>query len=285
MEPEHLAWCQIGLVAHWQLLVAGLTDDAIAHWSRGLRRPFDGVYLTGCGPLTRDQRWWAATLTTPDSSLAGPSAAAFHRLRDDPVGPVTIVRPGSGGPVPMDGLIVRRSQTVAGHISTAGGPRVTTVERTLVDEWGRLRSPRARERLVREALRIGATTSGRTLLAVGEHRGVRGVARLRAYVRQFSHLPFERCRSDAECQGLVVLDEAGIDLPLVNVMVAGGEADFFWPGRGHIVEIDGPQYHRLTDRDRAKERAWRAAGLTVQRVASGAVYDAPWMLVNAATPR
>src|SRR5215208_2381457 len=72
---------QAGCVATWQLLAAGWSRDAVRHRTRGLRRLHDGVYVTGDAPVTRLQRWWAATLTAPGSVLAFASAGAAHEMR------------------------------------------------------------------------------------------------------------------------------------------------------------------------------------------------------------
>src|SRR5215212_8477900 len=72
---------QAGCFASWQLRRAGLSWNAIRHRTRGLRRLHDGVFLTGDAPVTRLQRWWAATLTSPSSVLAFASAGAAHEIR------------------------------------------------------------------------------------------------------------------------------------------------------------------------------------------------------------
>src|SRR3954471_16557190 len=57
-----------GCVASWQLRRADWSWDAIRHRTRDLRRLHDGVFVTGDAPVTRLQRWWAATLTAPGMS-------------------------------------------------------------------------------------------------------------------------------------------------------------------------------------------------------------------------
>jgi hypothetical protein len=72
------AAAQAGCVGSWQLRKAGLSWKAIEHRTRGLRRLHDGVFVTGDAPVTRLQRWWAATLTAPGSVLASASAGAAY---------------------------------------------------------------------------------------------------------------------------------------------------------------------------------------------------------------
>ena len=249
-----------------------MTPRAIEWWARGLRRPFRGVYLTGLGPLTQRQRWRAATLTAPHTALAFASAAAAHELRSDPRHAVTVVRPGSDGPEQFGELHVSYSTTLAGHITRLDGLPVTSVDRTVIDLWPHLYSVKARERMVREALRLEKSTANRLLLVAGQHRGRRGVASLKDFVRRFSDLPFSRCKSDAEAYALTVLEEAGVPRPRVNEDFAGEEADLCWPEAMRIVELDGPQYHRLTDEDARKTRAWERAGFRVSRLPTPTLY-------------
>lgn len=271
------------MIAHWQLLELGLTLRQAYWWSRDLRKLFDGVYVTGHGPVTRRQRWWAATLTTPHSTLSHASAAAAHEARFDPRGFVTIVRPGSSGLVRAPGLLISHAKGVLDFVTEVDGVRVTTPERTVIDLWPHLRPPQA-EKLVREMLRRRKTTSERLLQAIAHHRGRRGVASLRRYVARIAHLPIHRCRSDAEAFALVVLDDAGYATPEVNAYHAGYEADLCWTDLRHILEIDGPQFHRFKDEDARKTRAWTAAGYLVRRVSSDDVFADPSSVIAAAPP-
>jgi len=278
MTPEQLAAANEGLVATWLLRDHGLTEARIQWWTRGMRQLHDGVHVTGHGPVTQRQRWKAATLSAPGSALALSSAAAAHDLgRRDPRSFVQIVRPGSGGYLRYPGLFVCRSSTLAGHLTSIDGIPATTVERTIIDLRPHV-GVRATHKLVREALRRGSTTPEELLHTIEQHRGRRGIRALRAYVRRFSALPFDRCRSDAEGYALVQLHRLGVEIPSVNEVFAGWEADLCWPGLWHIIEIDGPQFHVLTDEDRIRQAAWEAAGFTVNRLPSPDLYDDPGAL-------
>src|SRR5215208_7273339 len=103
---------QAGCVATWQLLTAGWSRDAVRHRTRGLRRLHDGVFVTGDAPVTRLQRWWAATLTAPGSVLAFASAAAAYEMRPREGAFEVIVRQGSGGPQRYEALLVCRTKHV-----------------------------------------------------------------------------------------------------------------------------------------------------------------------------
>jgi hypothetical protein len=120
--------------------------------------------------------------------------------------------------------------------------------------------------------------------AIRAHRGRRGVASLRVEVEKLAELRLERCRSDPEAWAVALIVDAGLAAPDVNERVAGEEADLSWPAARVIVELDGPSYHVLRDRDIRKMKAWRAAGFDVQRLPTDAVYQTPERLL-ALVPR
>lgn len=185
---------------------------------------------------------------------------------------------GSGGPRRHGQVVVHHTDGLAGDVTTFRGLPVTTPERTILDLAGTL-GPKATRKAVREAVRLKRTTMdalGRRLVTAA---GRRGVADLRGYVARHTTLPFDRCRSDAEAMGLVVLADADCPIPAVNVDVAGEEADFSWSDRRLIIEVDGPDFHRFPEEDARKDAVWRAAGWTVRRLPSGLVFDEPERLV------
>jgi hypothetical protein len=276
--PRELAMLQDGVVARWQLIRAGLSERSAECWVRGMQPLHDGVYVTGLAPATQRQLWWAAVLSSPGTVLSHASAAACFGLR--PVrGPVvTVTRIGNRGREHSRGLHVSYSLTLRGQITEHEGIPVTTVERTIIDLWPHL-SPRARSRLLREGLRLGATTAPLMQSAIRAHRGRRGVASLRVEVEKLAGLQLERCRSDAEAWAVALIADAGLALPDVNEDVAGEEADLSWPAARLIIELDGPDYHVLRDADIRKMNAWRAAGFDVQRLPTPAVYAEPERLL------
>ena len=285
---DRLASRQDSLVARWQLIgehatgTEPMTTDAIDWWARDLRRVFDGVYITGHGAVRREQRWRAGTLTAPETVLSHASAAALWECWNDPPR-VVVTRPGSRGIARGIWLDVHYSTTVQDHVTMRNGIRVTTPERTIIDLWPRL-SGRGRAKLVRENLRIGRTTAGALVAVLDAHRGRRGLATLRTTTEELARLPIARCKSDAEAYALTLLDAAGIEIPVVNEVIAGGEADFCWPDLMRILEIDGPQWHRFKDEDARKTARWRAAGFSVDRVPSGVVFDDPDAFLALAPP-
>src|SRR4051812_49704668 len=98
-----------------------------------------------------------ATLTAPETVLSQESAGAAWRFWRYQSGPVTVTRPGSGGPRRLGGILAFGSSTLEPDTTTLRGIPITTVSRTLLDLAPR-HSPRALARAVREAVRLNLTT-------------------------------------------------------------------------------------------------------------------------------
>ncbi|MBA3339267.1 MAG: DUF559 domain-containing protein [Geodermatophilaceae bacterium] len=243
-----------------------------------LQQVHDGVYLTGFAPMTPVQVWWAATLTAPKTALALDSAGACFGFRPHREGVQFVVRAGDGGPRRFGDVRVSYSTTLKGHVTRRHGLLVTKPDRTVVDLWPRLRQSE-RERMLRDAVRLRLVTMPGLIEAAIDLRGRRGVAQLRTTVARYVDLPLHRCRSNAEVEGLLVLSEAGMEIPAVNVRRAGEEADFSWPDRKLIIEIDGENFHLDPIEDARKTRIWTRAGWTVRRIPSQDVFDRPERLI------
>jgi very-short-patch-repair endonuclease len=72
-----------------------------------------------------------------------------------------------------------------------------------------------------------------------------------------------------------ILRDAGRALPLLNIRIAGEEADLVWRRQRTIIEIDGGPWHLDAGEDARKEAAWRGAGYEVLRIPADDVYDYP----------
>lgn len=254
-------------MARWQLLEDGVPGWTVDWHAAAVRSVYPGVYLTGWAPMTRAQRHWAATLTARWTVLSHEAAFVAWGFADrlDERQPVSVTRPGNSGVEHHDGLRVHYSATLRGHVRRIDGFHITSPERTLIDCWGQL--PRWRwKKGMREALRRKVTSIPAMLRALRAHPGRRGVAQMRRILREWAALPFDRCKSDAEAYALTVFAEHRIPIPLVNTLVAGEEADFFWPDRRWVLELDGPQWHRFKEEDARKTAAWVAAGNVVRRL-------------------
>jgi very-short-patch-repair endonuclease len=274
---RQLAAGQAGCVATWQLRGAGLSMNAIRHRTRDLRRIHDGVFLTGDAPVTRLQRWWAATLTAPGSVLAFASAGAAYEMRPWKSTFEVIVRHGSGGPQRQQSLLICRTKDL--HQTTLDGLPITTPERTLADLWPRVPDP---PRLLRNALRLKLLTIPSLSAHLRQASARRRPTTLVKQLARYEHLELARCRSDAEAAAVVTLADAGIQAPAINVRIAGEEADLSWEKRRLILELDGGSFHQDKLEDARRTAIWRAAGWDVRRLPTDVVYDDPDRLIRAA---
>lgn len=273
------------MIAVWQLLRLGLTRDAVQHHMAGLRRLFDGVYVTGDAAITQRQRWIGAALTAPGTVLEMHSAATAYGIRPPHGGPITVLRPGSGGPRDHDGLRVRHSTliTPGGTLrdtTTFAGIPITTAERTVAAVWPRLRTTKERRKLLREALRLERTTVPllRAHLDLAPSRNA--PRELIAILDRYERLQLHRCRSDAEAYAVELIDDARLPLPQINVRIAGEEADLSWPHAALIIEIDGDRFHQDKAEDARKTASWTAAGQRVRRASSDLVFTHPQRFVD-----
>jgi hypothetical protein len=277
---------QFNRVSRAQLLASGLSPLTIdRRLSSGrLVSVEDGVYAFA-PVLEHDEwgRWMAATLTAVGTVLSHLSAALAWALLTIPGELETVTRPGSGGPRRHGDVVVHRSSTLSGDVTTLRGIPITTVPRTLLDLTTQV-SDRALARAVREAVRLEHVTLHDLGDALGRFRGRRGVRRLGEVVSRYSGLPIARARSGAEVRAMEVIQSAGRPLPRLNVDVAGEEADLSWPAWRLVVEIDGGPFHLDRGEDARKEAIWRSAGWAVERVPSEDVYDRPYRLLDLATP-
>jgi hypothetical protein len=274
-----LAWLlrtQDDLVAWWQLRALGWSEHRILHWLavRSLVTVHDGVFACKLAPLTRRQRWFAAVLTAPGTLLGGHSAGACWGFRPWASPIESVVRHGSGGPRTLDGVYVRRSNTLADEIAWKDGIPITSVERTLIDLSPHL-LPDQRAKAVREAIRLKLTTPGLLLDALDRHRGRRGTAPLRLLAEKYAALPLDRTRSDAEAFALERLFDANLPIPAVNERIGDYEADLIDHDRRLIVEIDGPQFHIFGNEDDARDQNWDGEGYRVIRIPSDSVFERP----------
>lgn len=280
-----LAAVQDDAVAVWQLLRKGFTEDQVKARTAGFRRVFDGVFLLGSAPPTNRQRLRAATLTTPDSVLSHASAGSHAAFRPVPPGMsyVVVARPGDGGPQRFGDLLATHSTVLhADVVEVRDGIPTTVPERTLLDLAGsRGFGQDDLRRSTREAIRLRLVTCSSLLRMCDRHEGRRGTARVRALATRYARLGLERAKSPAEALAMELVDIWKLPLPLLNVDVAGEEADLVYHDHGSIVEIHGPQWHRLKDRDAEKVLAWRRAGYSVHEITSDDVFDRPELLRHA----
>lgn len=271
-----LAARQNGVISRSQLLVAGLSSDQIdSRIARGrLHRTWRGVYAVGRPQLTLHGWWMAAVLACGTTAvLSHDSAAALWGIRAVNGNPsLEVGRPeeihlslsGSRTRSRAGIRVHRRTQLPDADRRRNAGIPVTSPARTLVDLGIRL----TREQLevaVNEADRLSLINPETLRASVEDHRGVGGVAALRAVLDRRT---FTLTDSELERRFVRLVDRAGLPRPLTQQHVNGFRVDFHWPELGLVVETDGLRYHRTASQqstDRTRDQAHAAAGLVALR--------------------
>lgn len=264
---------QRGRVSWAQLQGLDVDRKAIARWKQQgyLTRVLPTVYAVGHRAPSYEADLAAALL------YAGPGAALSH-----------------GTAAHWLGLLDKRPRAI--HVSTARRYRSqpgVTVHRRRVETrvWHRgfpltslpqiLLDLAATEPL-RRLRRALANADYRNLLNVraveaGLGRGRPGSARLREALAE--HQPaLARTRSGLEITFFELCESAAVQLPELNVRVAGWEVDALFRPQRVAVELDGYGNHRSPaqiKRDRRKEMALRKAGFLPVRYSDEQLCDRP----------
>jgi very-short-patch-repair endonuclease len=252
---------QHAMVALAQLRRAGLGQGAIEHRVRsGRLRPYHrGVYLVGPAvpPLGPEA---AALLACPGAVLSHRTAAAIWGLVDRDPETVDVLSTKQRRPRP--GMRVHRTQALERReVRIREGLVLTDPFRSLTDV-AHVLTPENLQKATSEAL-------FRRLISDAQLRSIIGGAG-----------PTARHHAERRLQQLI--RKARLPEPQTNVWVHGFEVDFSWPDRRLAVELDGFQAHghRLAfERDRRRDLALEAHGITTVRVTYRQVEDEPEALV------
>lgn len=263
-----LAIDQHGMVTTAQLSAAGFGSKAIRRRMDGgwLSRVHDGVYLIGlfAGPFGQEM---AALLACgPRAIISHASAAAVHRLRRRPIAMVDIAALGTSTGR-REGIRAHRFAALhPSEVMVAGGIRVTTPARTLLD-LAASTSSAGLERLTEEAQVQGIVTRSDLLAVLRRGTGRPGVRKLRDVVGPEDEPTFTR--SEAELQLRRLIRAAELPQARTNVRVAGWLVDAVWDRQRLVVEVDGYRFHRTRakfERDRRMDGRLLMAGYRVLRV-------------------
>jgi hypothetical protein len=270
-EIGSLAGRQYGVVARRQLLVMGLTNEAIGRRvEAGRLHPIHrGVYAVGHTVLKAEGRWMAATLATGGVLSHATAAAAWELL---PVGAtIHVTVAGDAGRKRRAGVRVHRSRTLEPcDTTTRNAIPLTTRERTIAD-LARTTAPRRLEQLVNKA---------HDRLDFGRLRQLAPPS-LQAVLTSYS---LTLTRSELEERFIELCDDHGLPRPEVNTRIEGMECDFVWRDRRLIVEVDGFEFHRsrasFAD-DRERDVRLEVAGWRVLRFAYEHVVHRPAWVADA----
>jgi very-short-patch-repair endonuclease len=266
---------QHGVIARWQLLESGLSEEAIKHRiERGRLRPvFRGVYSVGRPDVSRLGRWMAATLACgPDAALSHYSAAALLGIRHYRPQEALEVSVPKGNSARTAGVVVHRRTTL--DLTRHHHIPVTTAISTLIDLAARL--PRDDlEAAINEADKrdLVDVETLRDALDMTEPRP--GVRPLRMTIDRRT---FVYTDSRLERRFLPIVLRVGLPLPETQRYVNSFRVDFLWRALGLLVETDGLRYHRTPAQqaaDRLRDQEHAAAGLTTLRFTHGQIRYEP----------
>ena len=259
-----LAARQHGVAGVWQLRM-WFTRAQVDWWLRKTEPPRvrRGVYGEPAPPFGAHM---AAVLALgPEAAISHVSGVELWGMRDPEEAPIHVSVPGRGGREQRDGMVIHRPlRVVKAH---RHGIPVMTPTRCLRDA----RLPRHElYRALEEAERRRFELTLPLDAVVRTQQAVRGYT-----------------RSPAEAEALLVFQEHGITLPLVNHRLNGIEADFHWPSTRTVLEIDGWEWHNERpqfEEDRRRELVHAAAGWQVIRASATQVFSTPELLVRAVAP-
>jgi hypothetical protein len=224
-----LASAQHGVVARWQLLRLGFSDEAVTRRSAAgrLHRLHRGVFAVGHTALKVDGRWMAAVLALGgDAVLSHATAAAAWELRRS-TGTIHVTVPGTAGRSRRRGIRLHRSRTLRPQDTTTHrGIPITTPARTIIDLARTLQG-----RPLEQTLDIAEQ---RSLIDFGELKRRPIPPSLQAVLSLYT-AGATVTRSEMEERFLALCDEHDLPRPDVNTRIEGIEVDFVWRDMKLIV--------------------------------------------------
>ncbi len=167
-------------------------------------------------------------------------------------------------------------------MTTYHGIPVTSPVRTLLD-LATVLDPPALEAAINAADKLDVIDPEALRAALDRRTGQPGVATLR---RVLDRATFRLTDSELERRFLRLVARAGLPPALTGQRINGFKVDFLWPTLGLVVETDGLRYHRTPAqqaRDRARDQAHSAAGLTPLRFTHAQVRSEPSEVVTTLT--
>ena len=262
-----------GIVDHLALREAGISQQAISLWTRTgrLHRVHEGVYsILPLGMLSLPGRWMAAVKACgPGALLSHDCAAQLAWLipRERRVG-LHVTVPDRCRRRPP-GIVIHRPRRIDdADVTSRQGIPVTSIERTIWDLAFSRREP-----IVRDAYELadGHDRLDRDRLAslLSDHPHRRGSRLIRNLLAE-STIPLVAIRSWLEELAMRVCSRHGLPSPAVNVPLLGHEVDLLWQSARFVVEADGGDHLKRTqrDRDNARDVALQRAGYLVRRYSS-----------------
>ncbi len=268
-----------GVATLAQLLELGWSTDQVYHrvQLQRWRRLHRGIYQLGAGPLTRKGTWLAAVESMGDDSfLSGEAGADLRGYLKYPARRIDVVTTGDPAHA-LEGVHAHRTRWLLGKDRVRiDSIRVASLERLVVDfaEWsdpyeliGVLYQMQRRKKL-----------NQRRLAAISRRLRNRrhGAASLR-FAQDQLRRGSTGIRSRCELRLVQAIREAGLPLPLVNVLMRAARGrmllDLWWPDFGVALEVDDPGHDADVSmlRDETRDDILTELGIPFERVTNGEV--------------
>jgi very-short-patch-repair endonuclease len=284
MEWFELARRQYGVIDRSQLAASGVTEDSIQGLvaRRELRAVFAGVYVHSSGPLTTNQRLWAASLWSAGGVISHRSAARLWRIKTEPATTVHLTVGDRRFRRFSTGIRLHRVSLPRSDYTDFGGLLVTNRVRTVIDLLRTERLGVARNLLDR-AVQLHWVQVADVERSIATGIGRAGNVQLRELLAGLE--PGAEAESERRLHRL--LRKAGLTgwVAQYPIRLAGRRCfvDVAFPDAKLAIEVDGRLAHdALSDRfedDRERQNALIGTGWRVLRFTWRQLNDRPdWVL-------
>lgn len=270
-----LAEGQHGVVAVWQLIPLGFTDDAILRRATAghLHRIHHGVYAVGYRKLTPRGHRMAAVLAFGAAAVISFQTSAANWEIGQPSSRIHVTTPTSrrSRPAIQAHQAILHPEDVATH---AGIP-TTSVARTIYDLAAQ-RDETGLAHLIEEADHKAILDLHALEHAIARRPRAAGVGRLNAILADYRGPADTRSKLERAFRRFIA--NGNLPEPQYNVVVAGLTVDVFWPQWRLVVELDSRKHHatlRAFERDRVRDAILQKAGFRVLRITTKRLENEP----------
>jgi hypothetical protein len=254
---------QSGVIARRQALA--ITGESEATIRRRLRRSewvvvHPGVYVNHTGPLTWQQRSWAATLALAPAALSHDSALRAAdgpgRREHDDDGPIHVAIAHSRTALAPDGVVVHRMRHFGKRVQLNVSPARVRIEHAVLSCAAEAPDERRAIAVLSDAVRSRRTTAARLLLALETHSRIARRVFLAGVLTDaasgtHSVLEFEYLRRIERPHGLPRPDRQKRDDSDAGSLYRDAE----YPDYALVLELDGRLGHSTaSERDGDFER-------------------------------